>query len=240
MGLGKTFQKVKKKIHVTFHAVKAFRKKPVRDQNAVADNNLAGYGKELDSRNQIPEPGPATANVVRAEDTEPEAGIKENVPEEGPVTATEEQDPVLRILSGNSIDTQWQGFIDHATDLITNVVVSGQTVTWKTPRFFDCTFSTGSIQQAFEVPRIENIDDDIVVGLQSVGSASNNISTSSLISTFDIKTEGAAGVIRSILEALSTGAVGAAPTFSIATSNGLKNGSWIKILNPNTVEVFYT
>lgn len=238
MGLGKTFRRVKKKIHVTFHSVKAFRKKSGQDGNAVTGTGPNGKSKEADSGVKPSVSGPEVARVVTAENTAPERAAQQTIPEERPIVALDEQEPVLRILSGDSIDTQWQEFINQAPELITNVVVSGQTVTWQTPRFFGCTFSTGSIQQAFEVPRIGNIDDDIVLGLETVGSAATNLIASSLLSAFDVKTDDAAGVIRSILEALSVEAAGALPEFNIAAFDGLRNGSWMRLLNQNTVEVF--
>jgi hypothetical protein len=132
------------------------------------------------------------------------------------------------------------GFTQHAMgeNLITLPGVSTErNVTCSSSRFFGCVFSTDSVQSAFEVPPVGDVEESIVLGLQSVGTASNNILVTALVSAFGVDIADLPEPIGSILSILSSQVGGVFPSFSIAAADGFKNGSWIKALDVNTLEL---
>jgi hypothetical protein len=215
-------QRVVDRYHLISRAVKKFQRKPPGEKKDVG----IGKAKEPVIKAEVLSGG-STAGAVEATDATE-------------VVATGDEEQQLRILTagGDDIHADWKVFTDRAVaeNLITDLrVSSGDNVTCSSTRFFGCTFSTDSVQRAFEVPRIENIEDSIVLGLQNVGAASNNVSAAALITAFGIDISDLSDPVKTILSTLSS--PGASQTFSVANEDGLKNATWIRTLDANTLEV---
>jgi hypothetical protein len=190
----------------------------------------------------------ASKLVAKAENSVSRAVVERSLlAEDNGTTAVEtlaatDQDQGFRILNagGNAISTDYKDFIDHALseDLIDQPTISsGEAVSCSSSKFFDCKFSTGSIQKAFEVPQIGDIKDSIVLGLQTVGNASNGVTIATLISTFEIDESDLSEPFTSIFKAFGKPVDNTLPTFDVVAEDGLRNGTWIKVLDANTLEV---
>ncbi|PVH85290.1 hypothetical protein DL98DRAFT_651140 [Cadophora sp. DSE1049] len=205
-----------------------------------------------DFRGPITASEPASEELVRTPEAQvpilelpPDDVLDEHVHQVTAVRRMAAGDEQLRILSadGSEIHPDWQDFINHA---ITNEniidpgqpsVTSGHSVACSSSRFFGCVFTTDSVQTAFEVPRIGNIEDSVVLGLKSVGAASANVLAADLVSAFAVDISNLKEPVKTIISTLSSEVGGVLRRFSVVNEDGLKNACWIRALNINTLEI---
>ncbi|KAH9218815.1 hypothetical protein DL95DRAFT_458013 [Leptodontidium sp. 2 PMI_412] len=95
-----------------------------------------------------------------------------------------------------------------------------------------------SVQRQFEVPRTRNVEDSIVLGLQNVGPASNNVLATDL-TAFAVDTSNLAEPVATILSTVSSQANGTSHRFSLINEDGLKDGCWIQALDVDTLEITF-